>query len=305
MRRSQETIGRTPPPEVEHLTGFGIGPVSPTGAHTDSEVAREVAQNQQPIEGAAIVCIDERHSLGKPELVRRKSAGGAGMSGFEAAVLSDWYLLPSTPAEGEQPTANETFDFVATEMSMRNIALGAHNDNHAGEEATNCGAMDGAEAGNTRLATIGETELQPIIAAVMGDGFNPDLFAQVVVRAQHLEKIGFFKDWNSVQAQAKVLELGGVVEELNAEDVRLADDPENARHGHGAEAINHNTDPSKSSSRDGTDIRFFQLDKSAVDEIANVLARNPLEADLMRHAIYAFNITIAYGLTRNQRYVQT
>lgn len=297
--------GQTRRVEVTHLTGFGQGVVAPTETYTDDQVAREVAKTQEPVQDAAIVCIDERHAAGGAEAIRRKTAGGAAMSGFEAAVLADWYLLPSVPAKDEQPTANETFDFVADEMATRKIELGAHTDSRAQGEATNCGAMDGAAAGNARLALLGASELQPIVAAVMNDDFDPDLYAQIVARSQRLEETGFFRDWNAAKAQETVLKLGGVVEVLDAEDVVIPGDAENTRHGHGAEAINHNTDPSKSNNRDATAIRYFQLDKSAVDEIANVLSRNKLEADLMRHAIYAYNISIAYGLTRDQRFTQT
>lgn len=290
---------------VTYLKGFGQGVVAPTETHTDDQVAHEVAKTQEPVQHSAIVCIDERHAAGEPEAVRRKTAGGAAMSGFEAAVLADWYLLPGVPAQDEQPTANETFDFVADEMAARKIELGAHTDNHAHGEATNCGAMDGAPAGNTRLAQIGAAELKPIVATVMGEDFGADLYGQIVARAQRLEETGFFRDWDAKKAQEKVAELGGVIEVLDAEDVRLDDDPENTRHGHGAEAINHNTSLSKSNNRDATDIRYFQLDKSAVEEIANVLGRNKLETALMRHAIYAYNVSIAYGLTSNQRFTQT
>lgn len=297
--------GQTRRVEVTHLTGFGQGVAAPTEAYSDDQVAREVAKTQEPVQDAAIVCIDERHAAGEPEAVRRKTAGGAAMSGFEAAVLADWYLLPAAAADSVTPGANEIFDFVANEMAKRGIKLGAHTDNHANSEATNCGAMDGAPAGNTRLAQLGASELRPIVAAVMGDGFDAELYEQIVERSQRLEETGFFNGWSAAKAQAKVQELGGVVEVLDAEDVLVADDPQNARHGHGAEAINHNTDPSKSNNRDATAIRYFQLDKSAVDEIANVLGRNKLEADLMRHAIYAYNVSIAYGLTRDQRFTQT
>ncbi len=306
MRGQPEAMPQqTPQLEVSHLTGFGKGVVAPTETFADDEVAREVAKTQEPVQDPAIVCIDERHAADASEAVRRKTAGGGAMSGFEAAVLADWYLLPAVSTQTDiQPTANDVFDFVATEMDKRGIKLGAHTDNHAHGQATNCGAMDGAPAGNERLADIGTAELQPIVAAVMGDDFKPAMFDKIVERARLLKEQGFFSDWNSVQAQEKVRSLGGVVEVLDGEDVLVEGDTDNARHGHGAEAIVHNTNPSKSNNRDATNIRYFQLDKSAVDEIANVLGRNEHETDLMRHAIYAYNVSIAYGLTADQRFIQ-
>lgn len=303
MRGSHESMNQTRTLEVLHLDGFGTGAVTPTEKYTDEQVAREITRTQEPIQDPGIGCIDERHAANGPEPVRRKTAGGVGMSGFEGAILGNWYMLGDDVLR--EGAANEIFDMVAEEMVARGIVLVAHTDNHAAEGSTSCGAMDGAAAGNARLAEIGATELKPIVATLLGSDFDEEIYADIVSQAQRLEEVQFFKDWDSVAAQRTVARLGGVIETLDAQDVIVGDGSDEKRHGHGAEAIHHNTDPSKSNNRDQTNIRYFQLDKSGASEAPNILGRNEHERRVMVHGVYAYNVAIAYGLTSNQRFAQS
>lgn len=292
--------------EVTHLDGFGIGVIEPTGQYTDDEVAAEVHRTLEPVQDAAIICIDERHSAQGHEPVRRKTVGGGAMSGTVGALLSDWPLLSTLDGGAYQPgSANKVFDFVAEKMSEAKIQHGAHTDNHATPESgkTHCGGMDSAEEGIRVIAEVPGVKV--VTQASMGDEFDEKIYDEVVQNARRVKEARVFSNWDPRAAQDKVRSLGGVVEVLDGEDYVDMDDPDNKRHGHGAQGINLNKDASKSSNRDTTDPRYFNVDESAINEISGVMGRNTYNSRVMKHGIVAYNAALAYLLTKDQRFTQT
>lgn len=296
--------------QVTHLDGFGKGLVDPTDKYTDEEVAREAERDQQPIEDAAIVCIDTRRSAdGKKEPVRRKTVGGAGMTGFVATVLSDASSLGELEFDGEpalsEGKANDVFDFVVEGLHESGVKLGGHKDNAANMvDGTGCGGRDKVEMGNEAIAL--ETEaIKTGTQLMMEDEFNEEIFNDVVEQARRLHEIGFFRGWNSVRALQKEESLDATIETLDAAAGKRDDDPENKRKGHDAESIRKGTQHSKSNDRDNARIPGYQVDESAIEEVvAQLKPRNTLEASRQKHAAYAYNVALAFILTRNQRYLK-
>lgn len=281
---------------------FGDGVVEPTDRFTDEEVANEIERTQEAIQDPAIVCMDERKSVNGPEPVRRKTAGGAGMTGFMGAIYSDWYLLGENAFT--KSNANAVFDEVVGKVKDAGIALGGHTDSHAEGKKTHCGAKDGAAAANTRIAELGD-QLSGVVAHFMGDEFDPELAAIVITRAKKLEEAEFFAAWDPVAAQETEKRLGAVIEVLDGANNYEEFDATNARHGHMGESVNHNRTAGKSNNRDASNIPGFQFDEEPVDDIWGRLGRNEHEAKLAKHGVYFYTVAIAKGLIKNQRISQT
>jgi hypothetical protein len=281
------------------LDGYGIGSVQPTDTYSDDEVSAAVSKAQQPVEDTAIVCIDERRSHNGAQPVRRKTAGGNAVSGFAGGILADWTML-----DGSSKSANEAFTYTAQVLARSGMKLGCHIDNHAAGQKTGCGANDRLPEAIATIAELGASELAGIVAAVMEDEFDAMLYEKVVAGANKLVTDQFLGDWDNTQVTAVVQQYDGVVEELNG-DNDPATDPENTRHNHWAEAIVKGKQPGHSNNRDAAAIPFFQFDAEAINEIAEKMAYDAHEANLLKHAIYTYNVAVGYILTKNQRYIPT
>ncbi len=304
MMSTKETVIEA----ILKLEGYGIGPVEPTDQYTDEEITRAVRDSQSPLEDNAIVCIDEREAVNGPELVRLKTGGGAAITGFMAAVMGNWTQLASFKGGYSNQNPNEVFEFVASHLHTQGIKLGAHKDNHADEEKTNCGANDGIPQIAADIASPAINEILPVaqqLVEATGMKYDSKIMEAIVANTRDLIEAGFFNNWDSTKAAKVVEKFQGVVEILNGDNQKPDMDPGDERHNHWAEAINFNLNPDKSNNRDQSVVPFFQLDKAGIDKPVDKLQSSESERNILTHAAILYNSALARKLTKNQRVTVT
>jgi hypothetical protein len=287
-----------------HLEGFGVGAVEPTEEYSDEQVEHEATEAQAAVEDEAIVCVDDRPAAGgSKEPVRRKTAAGNLGSAYAGGLLADLALFEQFKDGNGNYTASphEMLDFTAGSLVNSKMKLGAHTDNHASSDKTNCGAFDGLAPAIGEIPQYAD-ELKPIVAALSADEWDDEaemMFDKIVTQADKLSTSGYLDGYHSTDALEIVRAHDGIVEVLSGD----AKPEEPARHGHLAQSVEYNKIPGYSNRRDGAGMMRFRLDKEAVDEVARVTGRNDYERKKMRIAINTFNAIIVRRLTKNQRVV--
>jgi hypothetical protein len=289
---------------IMHLEGFGVGSVEPTSEYSDEQVERNVAESQASVADEAIVCVDDRPAAGETkEPVRRKTSGGVLASTYAGALLANASLYEQFKGGDGNYTASpkEMLSFTAQFLVKSGLKLGAHTDNHAHGDKTNCGAADGLAPAIAEIPQYAE-ELNPVVAALSGEDWDAEgeaMFVEIISTAQRLTESGYLENYRSTDVLDIVRANGGVVEVLDA-DAR-SEEPE--RHGHLAEAVGYNTVIGRSNNRDKTKMMAFQLDKEAVDVPSDKTGRNDYERQKLRIAINVYNAAIVRRLTKNPRVV--
>lgn len=273
----------------------GDGVIEPTDLFTDQEVLQAIDEAQKPVEDPRVVCMDERGAL-QPQPVRRKMAGGNSLTGFAAAAYASWSLFSD-----EQLEAGPVVMYNASTDHL--VRLGAKIGGHGGKEVCGAGAKFIPITGNVVLLGTSEPIKQQFQLDIP-KAFDEAVLEEVVHGATKFSKHPKNGLWTPKVMEEKIVQVDGVLEELNGKNLHPHIDPNNERHGHFGEALHINHDKDKSNDRDRSSIPFFQVDAPAIVEECERLATSDKEYIRLLHAAILFNYVAGFTLTKNMRVVR-
>lgn len=278
----------------------GIGPVVPTGEVSNHDLVEAVHAKQTEIEDLHVVCIDEREAL-EAQPVRYKMAGGNVTTGFAAAELADWTLYTDHQRAADPAVR---VDAVASYLIKAGEKLGGHIDNHATDEKSNCGAADGYPAIISVIAEHGKDEqFVAQMQDALGTHFDQNVWRSVVDRAAERAGSPELKMWTGYIIINTVKKYDGVVEVLNGDHEKPAEDPTNSRLNHWSEGVGISTVPGQSNDRDRGGIPFFQVDAPKIIETCQKMSNDETEFARLLHAAVGYQFATRFKLTRDQRNV--